>query len=58
MGPALGDTDVYLANESSLTYYDAAYLALAAMQNATLMTADSQAPEIALRMNLRVTLLR
>ena len=47
-----------LARESSLTYYDAAYVALAAMQTASFMTADGQAAETAQRMNLRVTLLK
>lgn len=54
----LGTKTFDLARESSLTYYDAAYVALAAMQNADFMTADGQAAETAQRMNLRVTLLR
>jgi len=56
--PLLGAKAFDLARESSLTYYDAAYVALAAMQNAGFMTADGQAAETAQRMNLRVTLLR
>lgn len=56
--PLLGTKTFDLARESSLTYYDAAYVALAAMQNASLVTADGQAAETAQRMNLRVILLR
>jgi len=55
--PLLGTKTFDLARESSLTYYDAAYVALAAMQTASFMTADGQAAETAQRMNLRVTLL-
>ena len=56
--PLLDTQTFELARESSLTYYDAAYVALTAMHGASLMTADTQAAETALRMNLRVTLLR
>jgi predicted nucleic acid-binding protein len=56
--PLLGTKTFDLARESSLTYYDAAYLALAAMQTASFMTADGQAAETAKRMNLQVTFFR
>lgn len=53
--PLLGAKAFELARESSLTYYDAAYVALAAMQSASLMTADTQAAETAQRLKLSVT---
>lgn len=56
--PHLGIRSFAVARESSLTYYDAAYLALAAIHNAKLVTADVQASEAAKRMNLPVTVLR
>ncbi|MCS6304415.1 MAG: type II toxin-antitoxin system VapC family toxin [Nitrospira sp.] len=56
--PLLGVKAFDLARESSLTYYDAAYVALAALQNASLMTADTQAAEAAQRLKIHVTLLR
>jgi predicted nucleic acid-binding protein len=56
--PLLDTQTFELARESSLTYYDAAYVALTAMHSASFMTADNQAAETAQRMNLRVTLLK
>lgn len=56
--PLLGANAFDLARESSLTYYDAAYVALAALQNANLMTADTQAAEAAQCLKIPVTLLR
>lgn len=56
--PLLDTQTFELARDSSLTYYDAAYVALTAMHSASFMTADNQAAETAQRMNLHVTIFR
>lgn len=56
--PLLDTQTFELACDSSLTYYDAAYVALTAMHSASFMTADNQAAETAQRMNLHVTIFR
>ncbi len=55
--PQLGTQSLNLAREASLTYYDAAYLALAASHGSKLVTADIPVSEAARRMNLLVTVL-